>query len=250
MFVGDISYDTARDYLHNVKDPFLKKLFSSFTGGTFGTDQIKDWIKNGYNNKKFSGLMFWFCVNEGLGVLNFSLVMEPKFGFDYNDEILRNSDLKSWRPTFHDLLFLPGQRFGENFYDLSYEDKLVRLKNHVFKKYLNDYKTGILIVNEGIEKFLNDEKYFLFNSAPFAYYNVIDQDRRNPRQKVDFFKLFFSQGPIKGLRYYFGFDSNEHPYNLRLIIVPVGSGGKNFVKFQKEKSVLLQYSWPPNTSTE
>lgn len=248
LIVRDISYDNARNYLHNLKDPFLKKLFTSFTGGTFGTDQIKEWIIKGHENKKFSGLMFWFYVNEEHGITDFSLVMEPKFGFDYEDEILRNSNLKSWRPTFHDLLFFPGQRFGENIYDLSSEAKLIRLKSHAFKQDLDDVKADIVIVNEGIEKFLTDDKYQLFNSAPFAYFNLLDWDGRIPRKKVDFFKLFFSQGYIKGIRYYFGFDSNEAPYNVRLIIVPVGIGGKNFVKYQKEKSVLLQYSWPPNTS--
>jgi hypothetical protein len=174
--------------------------------------------------------------------------MEPKFGFDYDDEILRNPKLKNWRPTFHDLLFLPGQRFGENFYDLSYENKLVRIKAHGFRRLIDDVNTDIVNVNQGIEKFLIDGRFNLFNSAPFAYFNVLDWDREIPRKKVDFFKLFFGQGKIKELRYYFGFDSKEHPYNVRLIIVPVGPGGKNFVKYQKEKSVLLQYSWPPQTN--
>jgi hypothetical protein len=246
LVVGDISYETARDYLHNLNDPFLRKLFSRFTGGTFRSTQIKEWKKEGFNNKKFSGLMFWFCVNETLGILDFSIVMEPKFDFDYNVELGKNPNIKKWRPTSPNLLYLPGQSFGENIYDLNYENKLNKLKSHELQIFNGDVNAEIVSVNNGIEQFLNDSRFRLFNSSPFSYFNETDWDRNIPRHKIDFFKLFFGQSnSIKFIRYYLGFDSSENPYNVRLIIVPVGSGGKNFVKFQKEKSVLLQYSWPP-----
>jgi hypothetical protein len=253
-FIEDISYQAAANYLHKMKDPELKKIFSIFTGGTFDSKPIKKWMKNGENGKPFSGLMFWNCLEVNGLIPQFRIVMEPKFGFDYAAELKKNKDLSSWRPQSSNLIF-PGQVFGENIYDLTLEQKLTKLKTHKLKKDKDDHHPTF-DVNLEIQSFLSEPSLYLINRSPFSYFNVEDISRDFPPKKVNYFKMFFlDQGTFKHIRYYFGFDEAEETYHLRMILVPTLESGQNSVKYKKyddnkvfDETTLLQKSWPPKPS--
>ncbi len=238
----DIDYKKASAYLDHLSNPFLQSFFSIHTGGTFDAQKVKDWKKEIRDSKKFSGLMFWFCLNLDHPLTpQFFLVVEPKFGFDYDYVINQKPNLREWRPENLNELFVPGQRFGENIYKV--RDKVKFLKNHKLEKELTDNPIGSELINLYIKNFLVKTELNNWHQAPFSYFSIFGE---GPDLNVDLFDHFFRQDEVKYIRYYIGYDTEPNHYPLRVILVPVGEGGKNIDKKNSLTGTsLLQKSWPP-----
>lgn len=254
VLIEDISYSQAAIYLDQMKDPLLVKFFSIYTGGTFDLKPIKKWIKDGENGKPFSGLMFWNCLLDYQVTKKYLVVMEPKFGFDYDAELKLNPNIKTWRPHSEQLI-CPGHEFKDDLYSLPLPLKLERLMNHKFKKEKEDIAPDF-DVNKAIDQFMNDSLLSKINLTPFSYFSADTFVKISPEIQKKYLDLFVRQKNFKHVRYYFGYDDSAQPFHLRMILVPTWGSGRNVVtpisdkgKKFKDGTILLQKSWPPPPDT-
>ena len=254
ILIEDISYPQAANYLDQLKDPLLINLFSIYTGGTFDLKPIKKWIKHGENGKPLSGLMFWNCLLDYQVTKKYLVVMEPKFGFDYDSELKLNPDIKTWRPITSNLI-CPGHEFKDDLYSLPLSEKLERIMNHKFKKEKDDTAPNFDI-NKAIDQFMNDALLSKINQTPFSYFSADTSIKLSPGIQKNYLGLFVGQKNFKYVRFYFGYDDSTQPFHLRMILVPTWKSGQNVVTpiFKKEKklrdgTILLQKSWPPPPDT-
>lgn len=232
-FLVNIAYRDAARYLHAMQDPKLQEYFSLFTGGTFRADEIKEWRQN----PDFSGLMFWFCLdNSGEIKGKLYLAVEPKYNFTFPKE-LADFEKVTWEPHLKTLP-IAGQFFEETIFNTSEDQKYEFLLSHTEEKFEKNGTKENVEVKKDSDIFKSDSLLGSFQKYPFAYF-ISEEDGKK------YFENFFNSGNVTYIRYYIGFDEGSRPNRLRLILVPVGEGGENIVNISLQTDYLLQKSWPP-----
>ncbi|WP_113924679.1 hypothetical protein [Cognataquiflexum aquatile] len=229
LITEQISYTQAGTYLENIKDPDLLHIYKSCLGGTFKARKLKEFAKQ----KKFSGLMFWFCLEKG----SLYLACEPKFDFEYE----YNPDFSKNLKPEQDELIRPGKGpFGMDLIGLRGQAKppchesLIR--DHKLPNHLSDNKIPKEAVNDFNILFEVHPVFELHQKFGHAYFE----------NKDDLVRNFLNLDGLRNVRYYFGYDTKDYPYQIRVILAPVNGNGEN-IQFKKvgTKGELLQKSTPP-----
>ncbi len=232
---GPINYTKAGEYLRNLPEiDNLNNQKKYFVGGTFSIDIIWFWL----NQNKFSGLMFWFGLeNPGIDQKYF-IGLEPKFDFTYKSE-----DINNYKPEAYNIL-VPGNRFS---FSLPQNRDFIKfLKNDKQEAHLLDGFVDSSKMEEYRQNFLQDEVYGSVQKSGLAYF--IDRVELQD-QEISMIYKFIKQEKVKYIRYYIGYNEKDLDYELRLILIPVDQMGKNIVLNKnavEDSTTLLQYSWPPN----
>jgi len=223
LLTEPISYEDAGKYLADIKDPDLLKVYETHLGGTFKANKLKNFVKK----DGFSGLMFWFCLDNN----NLFLACEPKFDFQYKGDEIFSTNLE---PTQKKLI-IPGEKaFGHDLKNVTDFEGFV--KNHSQPNHLQDKEIPKLKVKNFKLKFEKHDLYKNHQKYGHAYFE----------NKNNYVKDFFSIEGLKNVRYYLGYGDSYKPNYIRVILVPVDSVGNNIKLNKKEKKgELLQKSFPP-----
>lgn len=232
--IENINYGKASEFLVNMPPGILKQYFSIFTGGSFDASVIEEW--RSAEDKIFSGLLFWFCLDQSIPNVNrLYLAVEPMYDFTYPKGQTEFDNTK-WEPSLEKLL-IPCQYFIKSIYRNSSKEIENLLKIHTNTDFEKTEYLENKIINDDSIKFKNSF-FNQFQTYPFAYF--ISEEHGNR-----YFENFFNSGAVKYVRYYFGFDDGDFPNKIRLILVPVDGGGKNINNTSIYSDYLLQKSWPP-----
>ena len=248
-----ISYVKAAKYIKNLVDQGIGESFENQIGGVFKAEKLNKWRKK----DKFSGYMFWYCIEEG-DSKPFIAIERRADNFKYSD-----SDILSYSPNFP-LVHAGGLRVSQDFVIKKFE-KSDSLEEEVYNFITSDTgkaekgftRKDASKIKKWNENFLTQPKIDGNQKVGFAYFSY-SEDNSDPNQK--FIDKFFDQGKedVAYIRYYFGYDTDQpktDPNKIRLILVPVAEDGRNFEMkdlkegFLEDGPTLLQYSWPPKPNT-
>jgi hypothetical protein len=219
-----ISYLEAGKYLADIKDSTLRNVYKTHLGGTFKYNKLKKFSEL----DGFSGLMFWFCLDQN----NLFLACEPKFNFVYpKNDVVFSENLQPEQDT----LLKPGSvPFGVDLNGIS--DHVQFLKNHSRATHLGDKSIRKSKVIELKGNYVKDPKFKYHQKYGHAYFG----------NEEGYVTNFLNIDGIKNVRYYFGYGTTYVPNYIRLILVPVNSRGENIqLKKSGSSGELLQRSVPP-----
>lgn len=224
ILTDPISYTEAGQYLADIKDNDLLTVYEKNLGGTFKANKLEKFVKE----VGFSGLMFWFCLDNQ----NLFLACEPKFNFTYpEDDVVFSENLE---PEHENLIQPGGGPFGKNLRGLG--DHVGFVKNHSQSPHLQDRNINKRDVTKFKKKYEGDSRFKYHQKYGHAYFG----------NEEGYITDFFGIDGLKNVRYYFGYGDSYRPNYIRLILVPVDSNGANIqVKKIGRSGELLQRSVPP-----
>lgn len=225
---GSISYDEAGKYLQDINDKELLKVYENYLGGTFKANKLKKFVET----DGFSGLMFWFCLEDE----NLFLACEPKFKFTYpQNDVVFSENLE----PEHENLIKPGSKpFGKKLKGVN--DFVKFVKDHKLSTHLQDKSILRKDVKAFKIKYEQDKRFKGHQKYGHAYFG------NEEGHVTDFFGI----DGIKNVRYYFGYGDSYRPNYIRVILVPVDSQGLNISKKKAGfAGELLQKSVPPPPNT-
>jgi len=205
----------------------LNKIASSYAlGGTFPASQLK-------LQPNSKGILFWFCFKPG---------KNPEF-FLASEQLEKYDMTNLPRMPLANTLLIPEFTFKKT-------DEVQDVLS--VKDFLKDQVTpgtgARSIDNASVSMYINsfdslmtaiaDEKGEKYNQYSFSFF------ARNKAKEVE---RFLEQAGDDGfVKYYFGYDENDKPNRIRVILISGDSFGKNKITTrQKDEVLILQKSWPP-----
>lgn len=231
-----ITYERAGEYLAAFKDEGLRRIFSKYLGGVISKESLKKLIEN--DNLGFSGLMVWFCFKPDPITPELFLAFEKK-----NKDFVYplNSPEEAWEllPDHGDLI-KPSHIFGYDLDIISNHENFI--KNHIDS--FPDFESKGKTIHSDQVKIYFKNYLKIKEIEPFQKYgHGYFQDIYNNQNVIS---DLIKDPSVKYIRYYFGFDPNENPNFIRVILAPVGANGNNLIQDSKGISFsLLQKSTPP-----
>lgn len=237
---GNIPIEKAAELTYGyVTHPQLTKVFKGQPiGGTFPKSFFEVKSPDG-------GVLLWFCYKGG---------KKPEFFLAL--EQITEYDTAAHFPKQPSAAILKKPKGLFNYNAAAPADKLDVIKFFQGHKVVqNDYED---ISNSDVQKYVASFDSLMnvnlaSNGRKYSKYSFCFFDKKrdfNEKTKTFFdvpdYEDFLKQTPDDGfVRYYFGFDDNDKPNRIRVVLFSANSNGANITTVSGADAIILQKSFPP-----
>ncbi|MEP0712670.1 MULTISPECIES: hypothetical protein [Bacteroidota] len=227
-----IELRTAQEYFAAFEEEGFLETFKHYTGGIFHAEEMKNWS----SKPRFDGIFFWYCWDED----QVYVAAEYRDNFKFDDDLIEQYQPIPSSEIIEctNLIMSSGEKEWNPFltvFDFEVDVLLGKNKNKA---------SNSVVIQPKVNEFLRQTEGKNLCEVGFAYMSVEDGQDIGRSYLLE----FLGNPDLEYISYHFGFDANDSPHGLRLVLIARDAQGKplqNKIKTSDFKFYMINGSRPP-----